>query len=509
MEMSIDQKSETILNRNKESSGNIANLSDKIRELFRRGSPIIKDIAYPEGLFSALDELDQIVEMEEVKSSILQQIQFLIVNLTQIKEDFEITRKNFKGKKDHKFEGHLLNTVLYGPPGVGKTKIGKILARIWLALGLIKPIKKSVKTPTIEEKIKDAIYTARIAELKSNLQECQNRLKEINTTAVENREKSVQLRKELLQIEDCRRSDKYFPNYSSQFSDELRNSIHLLKGRVEEDKSSLGKSDNLLETSGNLLEKSLVNLNNLLGKSRDLRNINEEIITLSSYLPEEIEDPKPLEIVEPTIKIVSREDFVAKYVGQTAIKTQELLIENIGKVLFIDEAYSLYQGPEDNFGHEALTVLNRFMSEHPEAIIIIAGYRDQMEERFFKGQDGLRRRFTWFFEMKKYSPSGLSQIFTQQLANYGWKTSPEVDLPRFFEQHGEDFPAFGGDTERFAFYCKLNYSTAKFDTVFTRLLEDQNITLDNLITEEILQSSLKQLKSHTKKEDSLPFGMYN
>ena len=186
-------------------------------------------------------------------------------------------------------------------------------------------------------------------------------------------------------------------------------------------------------------------------------------------------------------------------------------MENIGKVLFIDEAYSLYHGPEDNFGHEALTVLNRFMSEHPEAVIIVAGYKDQMESRFFKGQDGLERRFTWFFEIQKYSPHGLSRIFVQQLESYGWKMAPDFDLPRFFEQNFSEFPAFGGDTEKLAFYCKLNYSMMKFENVYNNLLARQGMTLDNTITKEVLLRSLKQLKSSHLKENrsQIPFGMYN
>ena len=76
------------------------------------------------------------------------------------------------------------------------------------------------------------------------------------------------------------------------------------------------------------------------------------------------------------INIVSRVDFVGGYLGQTAIKTRKLLEGSMGKVVFIDEAYALSHGTHDSYGHEALTELNRFMTENPRQL---SGYHSRLQ----------------------------------------------------------------------------------------------------------------------------------
>lgn len=94
------------------------------------------------------------------------------------------------------------------------------------------------------------------------------------------------------------------------------------------------------------------------------------------------------------IKVVTRADFVDRYVGWTSPKTIKLLEENLGKVLFVDEAYSLINGPHDEFGMEALTALNLFLSQRPrEIIVVFAGYKDLLQTGVYSVQPGLKRRF--------------------------------------------------------------------------------------------------------------------
>jgi hypothetical protein len=139
--------------------------------------------------------------------------------------------------------------------------------------------------------------------------------------------------------------------------------------------------------------------------------------------PEYIEEEPPKDEDLP-FKIITRENLVAKYVGQTAPLTMETLNSCLGHVVLIDEAYLLYhnQNSGDSFGMEALTLINEFMSKHAgEIIIIFAGYKDLMKETIFKAQPGLQRRCGWTFEINAYSPSELAEIFTRQLARDNWE----------------------------------------------------------------------------------------
>jgi len=159
------------------------------------------------------------------------------------------------------------------------------------------------------------------------------------------------------------------------------------------------------------------------------------------------------------IKVVSREDFVDQYVGWTAPKTKKLLLDNIGKVLFVDEAYSLVEGLDDKFGVEAATTLNLFMSQHPnEIIVIFAGYKNLLEKGIFTAQPGLKRRFMYHFHCDGYTPEQLFKIFKSQLAKKGWGVTDDKEAINIFIKEKDAFPFSGGDTERLTHYAKVEHS---------------------------------------------------
>jgi len=111
----------------------------------------------------------------------------------------------------------------------------------------------------------------------------------------------------------------------------------------------------------------------------------------------------------------TREDFVARYVGHTALKTKSKLEEARGNILFIDEAYSLDGGQEYDFGREALATIVKEMEEHrDDMVVILAGYTEEMEG-LLKVNPGLKHRIAHRIEFPDYGPEELLSIFTREL----------------------------------------------------------------------------------------------
>lgn len=106
-----------------------------------------------------------------------------------------------------------------------------------------------------------------------------------------------------------------------------------------------------------------------------------------------------------------RSALVAGYLGQTAIKTQKVIQEAMGGVLFIDEAYSLAGDAEDSYGREAIETILKAMEDHRgELVVIVAGYTDLMH-KFIDSNPGLSSRFNKYFEYPDYSGAELLAIF--------------------------------------------------------------------------------------------------
>ena len=117
---------------------------------------------------------------------------------------------------------------------------------------------------------------------------------------------------------------------------------------------------------------------------------------------------------------VGREELVAGYVGQTAIKTAEKIDAAMGGVLFIDEAYSLMGSSDNDFGKEAIEIiLKRMEDNRGEFVVICAGYTEEME-KFLMMNPGLKSRFDRKFYFKDYTEDELfaiakSMLNTQEL----------------------------------------------------------------------------------------------
>ncbi len=143
---------------------------------------------------------------------------------------------------------------------------------------------------------------------------------------------------------------------------------------------------------------------------------------------------------------VDRSGLVAGYVGQTALKTQEVIQSALGGVLFIDEAYSLSSGGDNDFGREAIETLLKAMEDHrDDLVVIVAGYTGPMEG-FISSNPGLESRFNRYFFFPDYNGEQLMEIFRMQCRKNSYTLTPEAEeaaLKLFTELYEERTENFG------------------------------------------------------------------
>jgi SpoVK/Ycf46/Vps4 family AAA+-type ATPase len=209
-------------------------------------------------------------------------------------------------------------------------------------------------------------------------------------------------------------------------------------------------------------------------------------------------------------KVVSRADLIAGYVGQTAIKTQKVLQSSKGGVLFIDEAYSLGVGEDEtknSFGKECIDTINKFLSENTsDFILIIAGYKDELERHFFSMNKGLERRFPWVYDISDYSIDNLKDIFVYQVLNNRWCFEQDIDkfnysaIKDLFVEHSDIFGNNGGDTLTLFDKTKICHSRRVFGL---KKKHKKNLNISDIrLAAELMKFNKKEIK------DPVPYGMY-
>lgn len=178
-------------------------------------------------------------------------------------------------------------------------------------------------------------------------------------------------------------------------------------------------------------------------------------------------------------KKVTRSDLVSGYLGQTALKTRDVIKECLGGVLFIDEAYAL-GNPEkrDSFSKECIDTLCEALSNHKdELMVIIAGYESELKSCFFSYNQGLDSRFTWRFKTDEYKAEDLMSIFLKKTKDISWKIE---DLETsWFEKNMDYFKFYGRDIEVLLSKVKIAHSRRIFGKPKEERKKIEKIDLDN------------------------------
>jgi len=396
-----------------------------LKKGIKKGEPGIKVIKYPELLVTALEELNELVGLNRIKESAAIQTVRLIENLKA-------------GERSPK----MLNTVLTGSAGIGKTTVGVKLAKIWFALGFLSPVGTTTTTT------KKTIFENPMG----------NGAPDMSPLF-------------LLIV-------AWIGTYFIQALSYAYNKIGLFWLAF-----ILGAAIFLIiliywsDTEGKWITKY----------------ITKEEITEENLKQTEDRD---------IISVVSRNDFVGEFLGHTAGKTKKLLEANIGKVLFIDEAYSLLNDARDAYGYECLNTLNLFLSENPDKIVVIfAGYKEQMESSIFAAQPGLKRRCMWSFTCEVYSGEELADIFFLQAGKDGWEISSDdkAKIKRLIIRNEQVFKNYGGDTYRLVYLSSLEASRNNLSRISDTFLSSAEISETNktkILTFKDVEKGLVTLKEN-------------
>lgn len=366
-------------------------------------------------LKSSLTQLDNVIGMKKIKAQILKQIKTYISNKA----------KGIYRESDRK------HCLLCGPPGCGKTTVGKILCKVWVAIGFIGRDSSGVpKKVSTFNKAQDEM----IRNQRQHINEYKDRIKtavsNINSTSRVNMlcKRSIN---NLIRLKDGKTNNKI---------DEIINDMSNAHNMLEEIQKV---APNLLKVKTNTMQGFGIEADNTMAESKDVGDL--------------------------PFYVYNRNDVVSRYVGDTTHRCTKAMTEALDGVAYFDEAYNLCNdsnGFGDSYGRVALTTINQFMDEHADKLIVVfAGYKEDIYNNLFRAQKGLESRFTNKFEIEKYTPAELTKIFIQRLSYADWHLLESNTLHQIIQDNFELFKYQGRDMDTLALYTKNIMSEKLYDDI--------------------------------------------
>jgi SpoVK/Ycf46/Vps4 family AAA+-type ATPase len=286
--------------------------------------------------------------------------------------------------------------------------------------------------------------------------------------------------------------EKRIPKTKVHIEVEIQNLDGLIK-LIEDYPPDETKEYNIIMEGLHKIHSSLIDLNNMIGMKDLKENIVDQILYYIQdinksgdfmhtviYGPPGTGKTEIAKIIgqifsnlgvlkKGVFKKVTRSDLVAGYLGQTAMKTRDVINECLGGVLFIDEAYALGNNEKkDSFSKECIDTLCEALSNHKEDLmVIIAGYESELKECFFNYNQGLDSRFTWRFKTDEYKGEELHNIFLKKVKEVKWEVAEEESSNKkitkaWFEKNLDYFKFFGRDIETLLAKTKIVHARRVF-----------------------------------------------
>ena len=175
----------------------------------------------------------------------------------------------------------------------------------------------------------------------------------------------------------------------------------------------------------------------------------------------------------------------------------------MGGCLFIDEAYALANHSDnDSYSRECIDTLCEALSKHKnELMVIIAGYKEELQNSFFRANKGLESRFIWRFHLDSYDSNELKDILKKKIKNNEWELEIEDEkLSNWFKKNYKVFRYYGRDMEQLFSYMKMMHG---------RRLYGQDNKLRKRIIMDDLEKGFVQFEKHSNiKEPEKIYGLY-